>query len=320
MEKNYLAGFVEESKVQYDFIQRFKGVGWIIIGLMTLVFQIIPVMIYSAIMFLIAPLTGAIRLPDSMNYETIVTFIQYIVVILGAIGCFSLYIHKIERRPLYSIGLRQMKPVFRYLKGAGVALSMQLVFFFIIIGLGYADVSDVVFNQGSVRFNIIGYVLLFLVLFLFQGAVEEMMTRGWVLPILSKYYGVWPAILLTSFLFGGMHLLNDHVTVLPVVNIILYGIFASLYAIHDGGLWGVFANHSIWNWVMGSIFGFPVSGTMLQQVSLLHTELTGPVFLTGGDFGPEGGFVITGILLVAIGITYRRMQQKKIIVQEQFIS
>lgn len=317
MDKNYLVGFEEESKIQYGFVGRFKGVGWLVIGLMTFGFQIIPAVVCLLGIMVIVTATGGISLDATLNHEALVMFFQYVAVSLGTIGCFVLFVKKVEKRPFSSIGLRQSAPIPKYIKGGMIAVIMQLIFFCTMVGLGYAKVSDVFINKGGMAVNTLGYVLLFLVLFLFQGAVEEMMTRGWVLPILSKYYGVWPAILLTSLLFGGMHLFNDHVAILPVINIVLYGIFASLYAIHDGGLWGVFGNHAIWNWVMGNVFGFPISGTILHHISLFRTELSGPVLLTGGEFGPEGGLVITIILVVAIGITYRQLGNKKVLWQQQ---
>jgi membrane protease YdiL (CAAX protease family) len=96
--------------------------------------------------------------------------------------------------------------------------------------------------------------------FVVQGATEEILCRGWLMPILSARYNLWVGILVSSSLFGLLHAVNPGVTVFAVVNIVLVGIFFSLFALRQGSLWGVCALHSIWNWLQGNFFGFEVSG------------------------------------------------------------
>ena len=47
-----------------------------------------------------------------------------------------------------------------------------------------------------------------LVAFLIQGATEEIIVRGWLFPVLSVRSRIWVGIIVTSFLFGFLHLLN----------------------------------------------------------------------------------------------------------------
>jgi hypothetical protein len=53
---------------------------------------------------------------------------------------------------------------------------------------------------------------------------------------------------------------------------------------------------------LGNIYGFSVSGFSDHVDTVFRTKLVGASFLTGGDFGPEGGFVTTVILLAGIYI------------------
>ena len=59
--------------------------------------------------------------------------------------------------------------------------------------------------------------------FLIQGATEEIVVRGWLFPVLSVRSRIWVGIVVTSFLFGFLHLLNPGITILSISNIILVG-------------------------------------------------------------------------------------------------
>ena len=62
-------------------------------------------------------------------------------------------------------------------------------------------------------------------------------------------------------------------------------------------LWLPIGFHFSWNFALGPIFGFPVSGIDLPAW-LMHNP-SGPVVWTGGAFGPEAG--VLGIIAMALG-------------------
>jgi hypothetical protein len=55
-------------------------------------------------------------------------------------------------------------------------------------------------------------------------------------------------------------------------------------------LWLSIGLHFSWNFFLGPIFGFPVSG--ITSFTLLQVEISGPDLFTGGAFGPEAGLVV----------------------------
>ena len=126
--------------------------------------------------------------------------------------------------------------------------------------------------------------------FVIQGATEEILCRGWLMPILSARYNLSVGVFLSSSLFGMLHAFNQNVTVFAVVNIILVGVFFSLFALRQGSLWGACALHSMWNWLQGNFFGFQVSG---QDV--------GPTIMNLKEIGPEGGSVCSLVICIGIG-------------------
>ena len=105
------------------------------------------------------------------------------------------------------------------------------------------------------------------------------------------------AHLLPSLVFAALHLLNPNLGLIPLLNLALFGIFAALFALYEGGLWGVFAIHSAWNWAQGNLFGFEVSGSPAGSTVIFDMMEVGPDWLTGGAFGPEGGLAVTAVLI-----------------------
>ena len=58
--------------------------------------------------------------------------------------------------------------------------------------------------------------------------------------------------------------------------------------------------HWTWNFSQGNVFGFPVSGTSVDN-SLITPVISGNELLTGGEFGPEASVnaAVIGLLLAA---------------------
>jgi len=148
----------------------------------------------------------------------------------------------------------------------------------------------------------LAWALATLVFFGVQGPAEEIMARGYLMPVIGARRSVAAGVRVSSAVFAGLHLLNPNVAVLPAVNLLLFGIFAALYALREEGLWGVFGVHTAWNWVQGTLLGLPVSGARMYAPPLVHLEAAEPRIWTGGAFGPEGGLVVTIVVLAGIGI------------------
>jgi hypothetical protein len=136
------------------------------------------------------------------------------------------------------------------------------------------------------------------------GVKEELYYRGYPLFTLSTGLGFWPAALLISLWFGVQHVLLAHVTWLGGLNIALgSGIFCLMIR-GTGNLWMAIGAHAAIDWAEAFVYGVPVSGTTVPG-ALLHPQLPGPVWLSGGPAGPEGSIVFTVAMLpVAWGVAY----------------
>ena len=207
-----------------------------------------------------------------------------------------LWVRLLERRGLASLGMERRQVLARYGRGLLVGLLMMSA----AVGL-LGLTGNLVREESAVDSGVmaLGGVLLVGLGWLVQGAAEEVLDRGLLLPILGVRFGLPVAVVASSVVFAAQHLLNPNLSALALLNLFLFGVFACLYALYEGGLWGIFAIHSVWNWAQGNLFGFEVSGGVIAGVSLLDLGERGPDWFTGGDFGPEGGLAVTLVLLLA---------------------
>ena len=73
-------------------------------------------------------------------------------------------------------------------------------------------------------------------------------------------------------------------------------------------LWLPIGIHAGWNFTQGGIFGVSVSGH--PSGGLLDGTLTGPEWLSGGDFGAEASIVAV-VLGIALGTILLRMAWRR---------
>jgi len=211
-----------------------------------------------------------------------------------------LWLRFFEKRQFWTLGDETKNALIKY--GRGFLLGAAM--FGGAVGI-LAATGGISFEQGDPTqqgLTALGGVFVVLIGWIVQGGAEEVLFRGWVLPVLGARYRPWIGLLISSLFFALLHGLNPGLSVLAIINLVLFGVFAGLYAMREGSLWGISALHSVWNWVQGNFFGFEVSGTNASSGTLLNLKETGADWLTGGTFGPEGGLAVTIIFLIAITV------------------
>ena len=206
-----------------------------------------------------------------------------------------------EKRQFWTLGYEVKNALMQYGRG----FLFGALMFGGAVGI-LAIFGSVAFEQGDPTqqgIAALGGVILVLIGWVVQGGAEEALIRGWALPVIGARYKPWIGLLVSSLIFAGLHGLNPGLSVFALINLALFGVFAGLYAMREGSLWGISALHSVWNWVQGNFFGFEVSGTNAGGGTLFNLMETGEDWLTGGTFGPEGGAAVTIVLLIAIAVT-----------------
>lgn len=148
---------------------------------------------------------------------------------------------------------------------------------------------------------VMGAALLF---FALPAAAEEALFRGYAFRTLVEGSGPVVATVIMSMLFALVHGANPHMAGWGYVNIFAAGVMLSLAVLWTGSLWFASAVHLGWNWATAALLDLPVSGLGLFDAPLYDGHPAGPAWLTGGDFGPEGGLAGTLAFLVVVALLW----------------
>ena len=136
-----------------------------------------------------------------------------------------------------------------------------------------------------------------------QGASEELMFRGYMIPAFNKRYKTAVGVVVSSILFSAFHSLNPGFTPLASINLALIAVLFALIYLLTGDIWMTSAMHTAWNLTQGNIYGLQVSGNLASNtvVKIVYDSNANPV-ITGGTFGPEGGLATTAVTCVCMVI------------------
>ncbi len=132
-----------------------------------------------------------------------------------------------------------------------------------------------------------------LMLFMAVAVGEEMMFRGVMFRMIDERWGMWPALIVSSLLFGLVHITNANATWWAALAIAIEaGLMLGIAYKWSGTLWLPIGIHWAWNYTQGNVFGLAVSG-LDSGHHILTTTVSGPDMITGGAFGPEASLVCT---------------------------
>ncbi|WP_405803489.1 CPBP family intramembrane glutamic endopeptidase [Streptomyces sp. NBC_01187] len=194
-----------------------------------------------------------------------------------AVLVYGWVVRRTERRPSVEVAA----------KGAGAGLGLGTLIGFAVFGLvilqlatnGYYEINGRGSTTGAV--GLVGFMAA-------AAVTEELLFRGVLFRITEERTGTWIAMTLTGVLFGVYHLANPDASLWGTVAVAVEGggMLTAAY-IATRKLWVPIGVHFGWNFAAAGIFSSEVSGNGANQ-GLLDTTASGPQFVTGGDFGPEG--------------------------------
>ncbi|RSJ73386.1 CPBP family intramembrane glutamic endopeptidase [Streptococcus cristatus] len=210
-----------------------------------------------------------------------------------------------EKRPFSSLGFFKEG----WLKELGRGFLIGAVQFSLVV------VLLLVTGTGSLKFGQVNlqsliFVLAIIPFWILQGGTEELVTRGWLFPAVSAKSNIFIGILISSVLFGALHLFNPGVTVLSIVNIILDGIFACFLMLKYDNMWVLAGMHGAWNFVQGNIYGIQVSGQGASTSILNYSSQSSVDLLSGGAFGAEGSIFASIVLIGCIAYLYWSLKKE----------
>lgn len=149
-------------------------------------------------------------------------------------------------------------------------------------------------------FRPVSFVIIFIAVFV-QSSAEELVCRGFLYQRLRRsYQNPAVAIIGNSMLFALLHLTNEGVTILSVLNIFIVGILFSFIVCYMDSLWCAMAMHASWNFTQNILFGLPNSGIVSPySVFRLDTAAARDSFAYNVGFGIEGTLFADMVLVLA---------------------
>lgn len=183
--------------------------------------------------------------------------------------------------------------------GYGMVLGIATFTFAAVIGIAVGSLRFS-YNSEAASGSILNTLALSFLVFFVRAALEEAIFRGYILQTFVRSGLTSFAIVLTSVLFASLHNTNPSATRMSWVNTFIAGVWFGIAYLKTRELWFPFGLHLAWNWAQGSIFGIEVSGlTEIVPAPLMREMDLGPAWITGGDYGLEGGILTTIALIVS---------------------
>ena len=157
------------------------------------------------------------------------------------------------------------------------------------------------------RFELVPFLILFVAVFV-QSAAEEMVCRGFIYQRVLRTYKdkFWLAVIVNSVFFGAIHLGNDGISALAVVDLIVTGFLFTAMVYYFDSLWMAMAAHAGWNFTQSILAGLPNSGMVVPySVFKLDAATARDSFFYNVAFGVEG--TVPAIAIAALVMIGRKI-------------
>jgi uncharacterized protein len=212
----------------------------------------------------------------------------------------------IERRPFGDYGLPR-RGAFGKLFWVGVVWGIVAITALMLAIGGAGD-----FSLGRVALHgarILKFAAFWAAYFLIVGFFEEFLLRGYTQFTLTQGMGFWPAALVLSSVFAGLHFGNPGETWVGLLAVAAIGLFLCLTLRRTGNLWFAVGFHASWDWGESYLYSVPDSGGIAPG-HLMHSSFHGSRWITGGSVGPEGS-VLVFVVIALTWVAFDRMHREK---------
>jgi membrane protease YdiL (CAAX protease family) len=207
-----------------------------------------------------------------------------------------------DRQPLEKIGMGSRQSLPNLLTGLSAATFVLALVTGTLAATGMVQFSE---GDAGVSQMIVSFLAMLAV-----ALGEECFFRGYIQRNLQEAMPPLPALLTSATLFMVLHMGNPGQNLLALPGIFAGGMLLGINYLFTGNLWFGIALHAAWNFGQGPVLGFAVSGIALP--AMLSPTLSGPAWLTGGQFGAEASLLT---VLLNLGLTgwlgwhYARMKR-----------
>ena len=210
-----------------------------------------------------------------------------------------------DKRPWSFVGLgRENAKPLTLLNGFALGAIPIALASLVLLGIGYMAVRQTPDGPW------VAVAARILIVLLPAALYEELLMRGYAFATLREWLGAPAAVALTSIAFGLLHAANPGTTYTPLVVVTLAGVYLAVVLIATQSLFAAWIAHAAWNFVQAGVLHVPVSGLPMARPDYELVE-TGPDWLTGGEWGPEGGVMAAAAILAACAFLYWRHNRHK---------
>jgi hypothetical protein len=139
---------------------------------------------------------------------------------------------------------------------------------------------------------------------LLAALASEVAFRGFLFRRLIDATGPGTATILLAVIYALIGALGPNGTGVSFVVTVIAGVLFSVAYLRTHALWLGWGMHFAWAAAMAVVLGLPVGG-IASYSTVVQTDTSGPLWLTGGAYGPEGALFTAIVFLVVITAVYR---------------
>jgi len=148
------------------------------------------------------------------------------------------------------------------------------------------------------------FALLWLGANVLVGLNEEYLFRGYALQVLWRGAGFWPAAIVTTAIFAGLHMSKPHENAMDIGMIFVLGLGICLSVQRTGTLWWAVGWHAAFDFGQFFLIGTH-NGGQEPVGHLLAVTFDGPALLNGGELGTEASiFMVPAAIATFIYIVW----------------
>jgi len=258
-----------------------------------LLIQTILLIVLGAVLSIASSFLGPLN--GSLLWSQILNFL----IITG-----SVYIARrwLDKRSFESLGLKLDKQtLLDILAGIGITFVQMGFIYILMLALGWLTFVGFAWEFDPIQV-VVRSMITFFIVFIIVGWNEELLSRGYQLQTIASGFNLFWGVIISSAVFGLLHLGNPNATWVSAVGIFFAGVYLAYGYIRTRQLWLSIGLHIGWNFFEGVVFGFPVSG--LDIYALTRIKVQGPELWTGGAFGPEAGLIVLPSLILGAFLIY----------------
>ncbi len=185
----------------------------------------------------------------------------------------------------------------RFFKGAILGFILITMIFLIELASGFLHIEDLI---PDIQNTLIAGIIL-------QGIVafgEELPFRGYILPDMEKRFGLWKAVILSSFFFSLLHipsilvLKTDSSSIIIMLLTLTFAEMLLAFCYLYDGLRMSIGFHFAWNFFQYHVYSMREGfGGILKTTSEYQ-------LVTGGNLGPEAGLLGLFVVILALVIVF----------------